>query len=68
MSDNLELMSRETKIRKSDIIRNALSDILEDYFIGKNLVSKIEEEWARDNFKTYPLEDFLAEHAELLEN
>lgn len=66
MVNHLEIMSKETKTNKSQILRDALDSSLEDYFTQKYLIPKIYAEWAEDNFKTYPIEQLLEEYKDVL--
>ena len=55
----LNIISKETKDSRSKVIRKALDEYFENYFSDKYIISRIYEEWAKDDFKTYPIDELL---------
>ena len=59
MSEYLNIISKETKDSRSKVIRKALDEYFENYFSDKYIIPRIYEEWAKDDFKTYPIDELL---------
>ena len=55
----LNIVSKETKDNKSKVIRTALDEYFENYFSDKYLIPRIYEEWAKDDFRTYPIDELI---------
>lgn len=55
----LNIVSKETKDNKSKVIRKALDEYFENYFSDKYLIPRIYEEWAKDDFRTYPIDELI---------
>ncbi len=55
--ESLKVIRDKTKSDNSKIIRKALEDYIEKYFSDNYLIPRIYEEWAKDDFRSYPIEE-----------